>query len=323
MKNKILTILVAVVLGAPLIASAQLAQIVINPGGERTISTFGNAGVACRVGNADRECRAVLGFGGTDVDTSERKVSTDTAYQSTFGLPGVPRYASATLFRVIRIDGPPNSHVLAAISATFDYEDNMTGGAGFSAGSSLSLVIRDRETGEFVASQTLFESGLDGGIGVSVPPSANVAQERHVLSNSVGNMLVLLRRGRGYAIRFELESMVQGTVGVVDLFADATLKSITVRVDEDEEGDLAQQLAEHDQAIRLQLAEHDSIIRDELAAHDSEIKELLREISANQDDLKAAQLEIIRLLNTPQGQRNSSYDACNGGPCNWPNKRGK
>jgi hypothetical protein len=319
MKINILTTLVAGILGAPLVASAQLAQIVIDPGGERTISTFGNAGVACRVGNANRQCGFVQGFNGTEVDVSESKVATHSRHFVT-GTPFIPRYAQATLFRVIRIDGPPNTHVLAAISAIFDYNNFFTGAAAYSAGSSLSFTIRDRKTGKLVASQSLFEREMDGSQGFT---DVAAAQQRHVLSNSVGNMLVLLRRGRDYAIRFELESMVQGSVGVANSRANATLKSITVRVDEDEQGDLAQQLAEHDQAIRLQLAEHDSIIRDELATHDIDIKKLLQDILANQDDLKAAQHEIIRLLNTPQGQRNSTYDACDGGPCKWPDKRGK
>ena len=295
MKNKLLAILAAGLLSWPMIASPQVA---ISPGGERTVNTFQDGGVACRVGTEDRECLFSLGFNGTEVDISASKVSTHSRFAVT-GIPGIPRYANATLFKTISIDGPPDTHVPVAVSVTFDYENNMLGAAGFSAGSTISLAIRDRETGKFVASQTLFESGLDGGIGVSVPPSGDVAQERHVLSNFVGNMLVLLRRGREYGIRLELESMIQGTVGSGDSRANATWKSLTVRVDEDEGGELAQQLADHDQAMRLQLAEHDSVVRDELAAHDADIKGLLTGI-------KDGQQEIIRLLLTPQGQRESA-----------------
>jgi hypothetical protein len=64
-----------------------------------------------------------------------------------------------------------------------------------------------------------------------------------------------------------------------------------------------------------------------LATHDTDIKALLATIQAiveangaKLDTLLARQLETIRLLHTPQGQRNSAVPACDGGPCEWPKK---
>jgi len=50
-----------------------------------------------------------------------------------------------------------------------------------------------------------------------------------------------------------------------------------------------------------------------LNLHDAEIKaDLLKEYQAT--------LEVIRLLHVQQGKRSSEYPACDGGPCEFPEK---
>jgi hypothetical protein len=74
---------------------------------------------------------------------------------------------------------------------------------------------------------------------------------------------------------------------------------------------------------------HDDIAEHEknLATHDTDVKALLTtlqaSVDANSDKLDLLlerQLETIRLLHTPQGRRKSAVPACNGGPCDWPEK---
>lgn len=67
---------------------------------------------------------------------------------------------------------------------------------------------------------------------------------------------------------------------------------------------------------------------EDLATHDADIKSLLANIQAgidaNSDKLDillARQLEVVRLLVTPQGRRATDVPACNDGPCSWPNKK--
>ena len=66
----------------------------------------------------------------------------------------------------------------------------------------------------------------------------------------------------------------------------------------------------------------------DLATHDADIKSMLANIQAgidaNSDKLDillARQLEVVRLLLTPQGRRATDVPACNDGPCSWPNKK--
>lgn len=89
-------------------------------------------------------------------------------------------------------------------------------------------------------------------------------------------------------------------------------------------------LRTHDTDIRNQVSTHDSDIQTQVAAHDSDIKVLLATLQSGVDGngqqlelLLARQLEVIRLLHTPQGQRTSDVPACDGGPCRWNYGRGR
>ena len=83
----------------------------------------------------------------------------------------------------------------------------------------------------------------------------------------------------------------------------------------------------HDTNISNKLDVHDIDIKNALNTHDTEIKSLLANIQAvvnangnKIDVLLERQLDVVRLLHTPQGRRSSSVPACNGSDCNWPNK---
>ena len=89
------------------------------------------------------------------------------------------------------------------------------------------------------------------------------------------------------------------------------------------EGDIAV----HNTTISTKLDVHDIDIKNALNSHDLEIKSLLATIQAvvnangnKIDVLLERQLEVVRLLHTPQGRRASNVPACNGSDCDWPNR---
>ena len=94
---------------------------------------------------------------------------------------------------------------------------------------------------------------------------------------------------------------------------------------------ILEHLSVHDEAIKNALSAHDAHIKSALDAHDHEIKDLLgtlqesvNENSAKLELLLARQLEVIRLLVTPQGRRTTEVPACGDAPCDWnpPNSGG-
>ncbi len=67
-------------------------------------------------------------------------------------------------------------------------------------------------------------------------------------------------------------------------------------------------------AIAAALEQHDLDLKDLFAAHEADLAEKFAA-------LMAAQLETIRLLTTPTGRRSTDILACDGGPCDFPNKK--
>jgi hypothetical protein len=65
------------------------------------------------------------------------------------------------------------------------------------------------------------------------------------------------------------------------------------------------------------LAQHDADLKALLAQHDTDIKAILASMLAT---IAGNQFEIIRLLNTPTGRRETTVAACDGGPCDFPDK---
>jgi hypothetical protein len=310
------------VLGALLIGGSAQAVVSVPPGGDTVLMDVDGGGVDCRRGTFDGvdsfpDC-VLGGFTGTSADPGGNSVRARS--RAALSGPeiltaiGIPGYATAHLYKDIVVDGPPGTHVPVEISALFDYKNLFLLAAAYTASSSLSLYVIDLHTGLPVASKTMFETNRDGDQGFT---DIAASDQRLVLVDSSSDLKVLLRRGRDYRIVFELEVMSQVlAVGFVEGDATAELKKLTVRVDEDD----VEQLADHDDAVRSELADHDYAVRTELATHDGDIKELLQEVLEDLAELRANQYEIVRLLNTPQGQRSSDLLACNGIPCDFPDK---
>lgn len=305
--------LVALALALPVPAPA---AVTLAPGEEQVLTSVDGGGTTCRRGRREGgtsffDCLG-SGTAGTNADPGDRFVRARSHASLTplsFGTAaGIPNYATARLYKDIEIaGGPPDAHVLAEVAARFDYENFFFLGASYVAASSVTLQVIDLESGEPVATTTLFETSRDGDQGFT---DVALADQRLVIPGASGDLHVLLQRGHSYRLLFELEVMSQVlAVGLVEADASATLTSLTVRVDEDE----LEALADHDDGVRTALSLHDTAVRDELATHDADVKALLLEVLAGQDELKANQREIIRLLLTPQGQRAS--DVIDG---DWP-----
>lgn len=99
------------------------------------------------------------------------------------------------------------------------------------------------------------------------------------------------------------------------------------------------QIGEHDTAIKNALAAHDGEVKAVLTVHDTDIKNVIgahdAAVQSRLEDVQSGvdtntellqvvlerQLEVIRLLHTPQGQRESDVPACGGGPCTWNGAR--
>ena len=87
-------------------------------------------------------------------------------------------------------------------------------------------------------------------------------------------------------------------------------------------------LTNHDINIDGDLKAHDTNIDTDLAQHDTDIKALLANVQAGVDAngarldiLLARQLEVLRLLHTPEGRRATDVPACDGEDCVWPDSR--
>jgi hypothetical protein len=277
-------------------APAPAAEL-LPPGGERILTSVDGGSSTCRRGTQEGgstffDC---LGSGtlGTHADPGDNFVRARSHASLTplsFGTAiGIPNYATARLYRDVEVaGGPTDGYVPVEISALFDYKNFFFLGAAYVASSGVSLQVVDLASGAPVASATLFQTDRDGDQGFT---DVALANQRLVVPGASGDLRVLLKRGRTYRLVFELEVMSQVlAVGVVEADASATLTSLTVRVDEDE---------------LEELVLHDGAVRSQLATHDLEVKALLAELREGQEELKANQREIIRLLLTPQGQRES------------------
>ena len=112
---------------------------------------------------------------------------------------------------------------------------------------------------------------------------------------------------------------------------DGDIKSAVVTHDTDiktavssHDTDIKNAVATHDTDIKNVVSQHDTDVKTALATHDGDVKALLATLQAGVDAnaarldlLLARQLEVVRLLHTPQGRRSTDIPACDGSPCRW------
>ena len=126
---------------------------------------------------------------------------------------------------------------------------------------------------------------------------------------------------------FENSVQAIGTVNNIDIVvndetnftSDAELAIVQTQLTV-HDADIKNNLNIHDTDIKNDLSTHDTDIKSQLSTHDADVKTLLVALQGSVDILLARQLEVIRLLHTPQGQRNTTVPACEGAGCDFPDK---
>lgn len=103
-------------------------------------------------------------------------------------------------------------------------------------------------------------------------------------------------------------------------FCNATVDSAEIEGAFERTADIFANLNEHNANLSLHdanLDEHDANIDLDLATHDADIKALLDGLQGAVDENTQRLGDVIRLLHTPQGQRESDTPVCDGEPCDW------
>ena len=83
-------------------------------------------------------------------------------------------------------------------------------------------------------------------------------------------------------------------------------------------------MSTHNTTINNAVSTHDTDIKNAVSTHDTDIKQeltdiknLLGNLQGSVDANFAALLEVVRLLHTPSGMRESDLPACDGEACVW------
>ena len=112
----------------------------------------------------------------------------------------------------------------------------------------------------------------------------------------------------------------------IDLLANLLRMTLT-RIGEHDTA-VKNALTTHDGDVKTALTVHDTDVKNAIGTHDTAVQSRLDGVQSGVDTNKELlqvvlerQLEVIRLLHTPQGQRESDVPACDGVPCTWNNVR--
>ena len=154
------------------------------------------------------------------------------------------------------------------------------------------------------------------------------------LSRGCDQVVVILGEGGNTSVAciaadivlFAAELAVGIAEGVVEhfIFCDSGVDSAEIEGTWERVGHIHTDLDEHNTAIVNQLTAHDTKISSQLAAHDADIKARLGEIQGTVDEnqrlikiFMSRQLEIMRLLITPNGRRKVDAEVltCTGDDC--------
>lgn len=184
------------------------------------------------------------------------------------------------------------------LAIKYDLDAQIGGSAAYAANSLLTATLTDiSDPNEaYLSSLTLWDRNRQGDQGVT---DIAGGAEHHVFSGEVGHLSAVLARGRSYKVRIAAQgSGAMLILGDVVARAEAFVQYVRVQADEDEF-----------EALQL----HQQAMQQQVSSHDTDIKALLA-------DVQAAQMEIIRLLLTAQGKRESTY-CTPAGTCSFPGGR--
>lgn len=249
---------------------------------------------------------------------------------------GAPFYSTAGVYNEFTVDDPDGEGRLIDIqvSMVYDVDGAVVGLGAFDAGFGATLEIEEVGSGSprIVGSMELMSRDFNSGQGLELgleagwtTMDANGDSASFALTVQRGRIYRIWLKAEAYgapwvitefetsvrAAWHELTLAVAPEDDVADLIAqhDADMKEVV--------SELATQLETHDLNIDGDLMTHDATIQSQLAQHDEDIKAKLDGIEGKIDILTERQLEIIRIMHTPEGQRQTDVPACNGGPCAW------
>jgi hypothetical protein len=167
---------------------------------------------------------------------------------------------------------------------------------------------------EIVLNQCAFQTGLVDSAEIEAGYENSVE-----VMGTVNNIDVMINDETNFTDDVELNAHDTGIKAVMSIH-DTDIKSAVSTHDTD----IKSAVSAHDTDIKSAVSTHDTDIKAALSTHDADIKALLANVQAGVDQngvkldlLLARQLEVIRLLHTPEGRRSTDIPACNGGPCSW------
>ena len=315
---RFLLVAAACVILTPTTAAAQLISDRVAPGSWIVLVSPVDRGVECWIGFQPANCTS----GRWHTNGTEPTEAAGSRIRGNFS-PNQPidfgeaNRAIAWLDYEFEIEGPAG-FVDTSIAVLYDLETWVEGSAAYAANTLLTMTLLDVSgPGQaFIGSQTLWDSNRQGDQGFDLPATGG---EQHIFAAEVGHLEVVLARGRRYRVRITAQGSGSALlVAHVRAMTEATVRHVRVQA----APDVFSRVAEHDEQVRNALIAHDLEVRTALAAHDAEIKDSL---ARHDEDIKALlqtvhqmQREIIRLLLTPEGRRETTF--CDTGDCRFPLK---
>jgi hypothetical protein len=275
-------LLLIAVLG-PVQSAAQGDVHQVTPGNFTILYDAVEGGVECFIDIDPSDCtkarwKSIDGSTGVDVDLGKL----DAVYSPILPL-GLGKFNRAIAwvdyeFEIVGDGGWVNAEIIVS----YDGQAVVGGIGAYSTETQLTMTVF--QPGSPIGAVTLWDYSREGDVGLD----GGAFGRRFV--DEVGSLPVTLRRGDVYRVR--IAAQASGSIALAGKAAAeifAFVNYLRIGVDEDEFEALQQ---------------HDSDIKDAIAIHDTDIKTLLSEILARQD-------EIVRLLLTPQGLRESDLGS-------WP-----
>jgi hypothetical protein len=111
---------------------------------------------------------------------------------------------------------------------------------------------------------------------------------------------------------------ITGILGILLSYTEMILTEVEFHEDNIESAEIE---AGYENGLRI--LHNTGEIFDRVEKHDKDINDRLDDIEKTLKTIGDRQLEIIRLLMTPQGQRQTDEPACDGEPCDWPIQKEK
>jgi hypothetical protein len=277
-------------------------------------------GETAQIGDATDFSETVSSCGGLNVCEVEAfDNSTMGAITAVTGI-GSTKSASVTLLNTITVTGDSDRAIEGRISGSVRWSGDLesVGAIGAAAFVTIDVSVVDLTTGLVVAGAGVVSKECETFLILD-------SCLKRVSGSAPVNFAVSLQRGRSYELRFNLTCKSSSGLGDARCVfnengnpplagGSVSRSEFTLSLEPDLVG-LIEELQYTVDMLKSQLEDHDAQVKAAIEQHDTDVKSGL-------DRNNEATLEAIRLLNTPQGQRETDQPACNGNDCKFPNKNG-